>query len=141
MKSELIAVPVFQNRVSPLLDVSSRYAIFETVDGHIKQKMDISLNTECETRRVEKLKEIGVDTIICGAVSGCVAHIINEKGMRLLPMIYGPVEEIIEHYPTDTLSSYCPGPGRCSGRPGQRFGKCGRKSAVNKNKTGREDNQ
>ncbi len=123
------------------MDVSSRYAIFETEDGHIKQKMDISLNTEGETRRVEKLKEIGVDTIICGAVSGCVAHIINEKGMRLLPMIYGPVEEIIEHYLTDTLGSYCPGPGKCAGRPGQRRGKCGRKSAGNKKNTGREDDQ
>lgn len=126
MKSELIAVPVFQNRVSPLLDVSSRYAIFEAEDGQIKQKMDISLNTEGETRRVEKLKEIGVNTIICGAVSGCVAHIINEKGMRLLPMIYGPVDEIIEHYLTDTLGPYCTGTGGCTMGKRQRQGKCGR---------------
>ncbi len=123
------------------MDVSSRYAIFETEDGHIKQKMDISLNTEGENRRVEKLKEIGVDTIICGAVSGCVAQIINEKGMRLLPMIYGPVEEIIEHYLTDTLGSYCPGPGRCAGRPGKRRGKCGMESAMNKHAIKREENQ
>jgi predicted Fe-Mo cluster-binding NifX family protein len=92
MKSELIALPVFQNRVSPLMDVSSRYVIYETEDGQIKQRMDISLNTGSESSRVEKLREIGVNTIICGAVSGYVSHIINEKGMRLLPMIYGPVE-------------------------------------------------
>jgi predicted Fe-Mo cluster-binding NifX family protein len=129
MKSELIALPVFQNRVSPLMDVSSRYVIYETEDGQIKQRMDISLNTDGESSRVEKLKEIGVNTIICGAVSGCVAHIINEKGMRLLPMIYGPVDEIIEHYLTDTLGPYCTGPGSCTRGKRKRRGKCGRDSA------------
>ena len=103
MKNELIAVPVFQDRVSPLMDVSNRYMIYETEDGKIKQRIDISLNADGESQRVEKLKEIGVNTIICGAVSGYVAHIVGEKGMRLLSMIYGPIDEIIEHYLKNTL--------------------------------------
>ena len=125
MKSELIAVPVFQNRVSPLMDVSNRYMIYETKDGEIKQRIDISVNADGEPQRVEKLKEIGVNTIICGAVSGYVAHIVGEKGMRLLSMIYGPIDEIIEHYLKNSLGSYCSGAGACNGRKRQRRGQCG----------------
>ena len=69
MNTELIALPVFQERISPLMDVSDRYAIFETAEGLIRHKIDISLNAESELQRVERLKEIGVNTIICGAVS------------------------------------------------------------------------
>lgn len=141
MKSELIALPVFQNRISPLMDVSSKYVIYETENGQIKQRMDISLNTDGESSRVEKLKEIGVDTIICGAVSGYVSHMINEKGMRLLPMIYGPVEEIIEHYLQNTLGSYCSTAGSCKGRKRQRRGECGRGPAGRRQKIIREEGQ
>lgn len=116
MKNELIAVPVFQDRVSPLMDVSNRYVIYETTDGEIRQKIDINLNADAEPQRVEKLKDIGVDTIICGAISGYVAHIVGEKGMRLLPMIYGPIDEVIDSYLHNTLSTYCPGPPDCAGR-------------------------
>ncbi|MBN2160134.1 MAG: hypothetical protein JW807_12120 [Spirochaetes bacterium] len=105
MKNELIALPVYQERVSPLMDVSSKYAIYETIDGVIQHRSDISLAASGELQRVEKLKELGVTTIICGAVSCCVADMIVEKGMRLLPMIYGSIDEIVEKYLNHTLSS------------------------------------
>ena len=124
MKNELIAVPVFQDRVSPLMDVSNRYMIYEAEDGEIKQRISISLNTDGESQRVEKLKEIGVNTIICGAVSGYVAHIVDEKGMRLISMIYGPIEEIIDQYLANSLASYCPGSTGCANRKRKRHGRC-----------------
>jgi predicted Fe-Mo cluster-binding NifX family protein len=105
MISEFIAVPSFQERVSPLLDVSDRYAIFETENGEIKQKVTITVPSESGPQRIEKLKDIGVNTIICGAVSGYVAHIVDEKGIRLFPMIYGPIDEVIEQYLNHSLCS------------------------------------
>lgn len=120
----MIALPVFQERVSPLMDVSSKYAIYETVDGEIRHRIDISLNTEGERQRLDKLKEIGVDTIICGAVSGCVERIINEKGIRLISMIYGPIEEIIQRYLSDSLTAYCMTPAGCAGNLKNNRGKC-----------------
>ncbi len=136
MKNELIAFPVFQDRVSPLMDVSNRYIIYETEDGKIKQRIDISLNADGECQRVEKLKEIGVNTIICGAVSGYVAHIVDEKGMRLLSMIYGPIDEIIEHYLKNSLGTYCSG--ACNGRKRQRRGQCGVDIKGKQGKTNKE---
>lgn len=124
MNTELIALPVFQERISPLMDVSDRYAIFEASEGTVRHKIDISLNAESELQRVEKLKEIGVNTIICGAVSGCIARVIDEKGIRLISMVYGPVEEIITHYLAGSLATYCPGPAACGKRRGGRRKRC-----------------
>ena len=140
MKNELIAVPVYQDRISPLMDVSNRYIVYETEDGEIKQKMDISLNADGESQRVDKLKEIGINTIICGAVSGYIAHLVNDRGMRLLSMIYGPIDEIIAHYLDNTLGSYCSG-GGCNGRKRQRRGQCGRGSGSARQKNASEERQ
>ncbi len=98
MKNEKIAVPVFQDCISSLMDASNRYMIYETGEGRIKQKIDINLNADAGPQRVEKLKDIDVDMIICGAISGYAAGIVREKGMRLLPMIYGHIEEVIDSY-------------------------------------------
>jgi predicted Fe-Mo cluster-binding NifX family protein len=124
MNNELIAVPVYQNRISPLLDVSDKYVIFETENGEVKQKINISLNVEGEPQRVEKLKEIGVNTIICGAVSGCVARIVYEKGIRLISMIYGPIEEIINQYLSNSLATNCPENTGCAYKKRKRRGQC-----------------
>ena len=124
MKSELIALPVFQERVSPLMDVSDRYIIYETENGEIKQRVIITISTESGPQRIEKLKDIGVNTIICGAVSGHVAHKVGEKGMRLVSMIYGPIDEVIERYLNNTLTTFIPGPAGCTGRKKRRRGAC-----------------
>ena len=60
MKNELVAIPVFQDRISPLLDVANRFVIFEIVDNEISQKMVVFVHDDCERLRIEKLKELGV---------------------------------------------------------------------------------
>jgi predicted Fe-Mo cluster-binding NifX family protein len=122
MKCEVIAIPAFQERVSPLLDVSDRYDIYETENGEIKQKVRITVTCDSDARRIEKLKEIGVDTIICGAVSGHIARFIHERGMRLISMTYGPLEEIIDAYLRNALLSCRTGPAVCGRRQRRKRG-------------------
>jgi predicted Fe-Mo cluster-binding NifX family protein len=139
MKSELIAIPTFQERVSPLLDVSDRYAIYETENGEIKQKVRITVSCDSDARRIERLREIGVDTIICGAVSGHIAHIINERGMRLISMAYGPLDEIIGAYLRNALFPCRTGPAVCGRR--QRRKRSPRSGAAGQPKPTKEKEQ
>ena len=110
MKSELIAVPVFQNRISTLANDAEKYIIFETENGEIRQKVTITLPLENGLRIIRKLKEVGVDTIICGAASGSIVRVAHEQGMRILPKIRGAIDEVVEQYlncPSDEfLSEY-----------------------------------
>jgi predicted Fe-Mo cluster-binding NifX family protein len=138
MKSEVIAIPAFQERVSPLLDVSDRYAIYETENGEIKQKVGITVACDSDAQRIEKLKEIGVDTIICGAVSGYIARFINERGMRLVSMMYGPLEEIIDAYLRNALPACRTGPAACGRRQRRRRGP-GSGAAARRNHTKEEE--
>ncbi len=127
MKREMVAVPVHQERISPLMDVAKKFAIFELEDGEIRQKLLIDIHADVEPYRVEKLKEIGVTLIICGAASGFISNLIVERGIRLISWASGPVDEVIERYINNEIISCCagaPGLGRrrrrrgCSGRMG-----------------------
>jgi len=115
MKSELIAIPVFEERISPLLDVSERFVIFEVKDKRITQRIVININAETDRLRIQKLKELGVAVIISGAVSRFLSYIISETGMRHISWISGPVDEAIESFLKGTLDPVIPKGGSCGG--------------------------
>jgi len=122
MKNETVAVPVYQERISPLLDVARKFAIFEISDGEIKQKLEVDINTMCEPFMADKLKGLGVTVIISGAVSGFVSRIISEKGMHIIPWVNGAVDDVIELYIKDALVSFRPDVSVCG--QGRRRGRC-----------------
>jgi len=115
MKSELVAIPVFDERISPLLDVSERFVLFEVKDCTVAQRIVVSINAVNERSRIQKLKELGVAVIISGAVSRYLSHIIMENGIRHIPWISGPVDAAIESFLNNTLHSVLPENGSCGG--------------------------
>jgi predicted Fe-Mo cluster-binding NifX family protein len=98
MKHEMVALPVYKERISPLLDVAKKFAVYEIEDGEIRQKITLDIHSDEEPERVDRLRDIGVSVIIGGAVSGFMSGIIREKGIRLISWTNGPVDEIIESY-------------------------------------------
>ena len=138
MKSKLIAIPVFEERISPLLDVSERFVLFEVKENEVTQKIVIKLNVDSDRMRILKLKEIGVAVIISGAVSRYLSHIISETGIKHIPWISGPVDEVIESYLDNTLQSVLPEKGSCGGMMRKRKlvtgAACGNGAAENKKK-------
>jgi len=115
MKSKLIAIPVFEERISPLLDVSERFVLFEVKGSEVTQKIAINISAETDRLRIQKLKEIGVAVIISGAVSRYLSYIISETGIKHVPWISGPVDEVIKSYLNNTLQSVLPEKGSCGG--------------------------
>jgi len=138
MKSKLIAIPVFEERISPLLDVSERFVLFEVTGNAVTQKIVININSETERLRIQKLKEIGVAVIICGAVSRYLSYIISETGIKHIPWISGPVDEVIKSFIDNTLQSVLPAKGSCGGMMRKRKlvtgAACGNGSAENDKK-------
>lgn len=115
MNNELIAIPVFQERISPLLDEARKFVLCEVCDGLITQKIILNVDLDTDAMRICKLKDIGVTSIICGAVSGYLSRFIVDKGLRHFPWIIGSVDEAIELYLKGELIECHAGPRRCEG--------------------------
>lgn len=122
MNTQLIAIPVFQERISPLLDEAKRFILLETEDGQIVQRTTITLSAESATLRIAKLWEIGVGSIISGAVSGFLSRFISEQGFMHYPWVSGPVDEVIDRFMAGSLkiahdcTKPCRGTARSCGR-------------------------
>lgn len=127
MKSELIAIPVFEERISPLLDVSERFVLFELGNNAVIQKVVINIQGESDRGRILRLKELGVAVIICGAVSRYLTGIINVAGLRLIPWISGPVDEVISSFVNNTLIAAFPPEGSCGGMMRRRMSVSGKR--------------
>lgn len=96
MNNELVAIPVFQERISPLLDEARRFILFEIAEGGVSQKIVINIDLDTCAMRIARLKEMGVTSIVSGAVSGDVSDIIIAYGIHHYPWNNGYVSNVIE---------------------------------------------
>jgi predicted Fe-Mo cluster-binding NifX family protein len=55
-------------------------------------------------RRVIRLRNLGVDVLICGAISRPLAFMITGLGIELLPHIRGRIDEVLNAYLTSRLT-------------------------------------
>lgn len=107
MKNEIIALPVFQDRLSPLLDEARKFVVITLSGDAITERTVIKINEQSAFIRIERLKEMGVSVILCGAVSDVVAKFIIEREFQLYSWLTGTVDEVVEQYKQGALPQSC----------------------------------
>jgi predicted Fe-Mo cluster-binding NifX family protein len=100
-----IAVTAWEDRVSPVFDTARQVTFFEVADHHAKTAGEMQLGDEDPARRIQRLKDMGVDAIICGAISQPVAASVQVAGIRLIPFVAGPVVDVLKAYLEGTLTA------------------------------------
>ena len=116
-----IAIPVFGNRISPRFDFALEFGLFETVGKIIMDRKDISCEGWGDGERVSRLKNLGVDALICGGLPKHLRDALADSGIRVIPWIAGNAGEALALFLEERLD---PGMVICSGRGKGR--RCGR---------------
>ena len=77
-------------------------------------------------RRVQEVSDLGIETLICGALSGFVGRMFEHRGIRVFDWVVGDAREILLQY-----ADRDPGTARRTAIPGscRRGGKHGRRAA------------
>ena len=90
-----LAVTIWENRVSPVFD-TARELLLINVDG--EKLLDRSLEElgqESSEQRVDRIRELDVDTLICGAISRPFEEMLVSAGVRVISHIVGPTEIVL----------------------------------------------
>jgi predicted Fe-Mo cluster-binding NifX family protein len=128
-----VAIAVWQDRVSSVLDFSQQLFIVELKDGDETSRVQIALPEQTALGRLVRMRELGIDVLICGAVSQPLASAITAAGVRLLPYVTGAMDDVLKAYQAGQLDRpQFELPGRWSGGcPGLgcRHHHCGRRRA------------
>jgi len=98
-----VAIPVWEDRVSSVLDFSQQLVVVELNDGSETGRVRIAVSEQNAFARLAQLQELGVDVLICGAVSQPLASASAAHGIQLLPYVTGRVDDVLKAYQAGQL--------------------------------------
>ena len=110
-----IAIPLWQGRISPVFDEASRLLVVDISDGRVTCRQEESILSRNPFERAQALPKLGVDLLICGMISQTQQAALDAIGIRIIPHICGPMEDVIQAYLDGRIESgamLMPGCGR-----------------------------
>ena len=119
---ERVGIPVFESRISPVLDACNRLLLVDIDEGREVNRQEISLEKINLTERIEVFTRWGVRKIICAGVSDVMCKYLAVRNIALVSGIAGELEKIIKAYICDRLDEPCfimPGKG-CTKDPSEK---------------------
>ncbi len=93
-----IAIPIWEDKVSPVLDTASRLLIFEIEDQTESSRFEADLDKRDLWQRCLFIQEMDIDVLICGAVSYPFASMLEAFKISVIPDISGITEEVLKAY-------------------------------------------
>ena len=90
-----VAIPLWQGRVSPVFDEASRILLVDISEKQEQHRQEESLIARNHFERAQLLPRLGVDLLICGMISQTQKTALASAGIKIIPHICGPLEEVI----------------------------------------------
>jgi len=118
-----IAIPVWNDNLSNVFDFAHRLLLVEIENAREVSRTEVPLQAESLPERVGRLKQLGVDVLLCGAISRALANMVTDSGIQVLPYVTGRVDDVLQAYltgqllqPQFTMPGYWPGARKGFGR-------------------------
>ncbi|MFH1709251.1 MAG: NifB/NifX family molybdenum-iron cluster-binding protein [Planctomycetota bacterium] len=122
-----VALVLWNGRISPVFDTARNVEVLEVVDGQVTGRQEMALGPDEPNTRAARLAELGVDTLVCGAVSSLLAGVITGRGIHLIPFVAGEAAEVLAAFMAGGLPDPALAlPGCCGMRVRARRGGAGR---------------
>jgi len=93
-----VAIPTWNGRVSPVFDSASRLLVVEAGEEGECSRFETDISGDFLPGKIMRLSGLGIDTLICGAISRPVAYMITTAGIKLIPWISGQVEDVLQAF-------------------------------------------
>jgi predicted Fe-Mo cluster-binding NifX family protein len=102
-----IAIPIFHNRVSPVLDTCTRLLILD-LDGRVEaDRREVSLDIYTQSERFAFVRKLSPDVIICCGISEVFDKMLQSVGIRLICGIVGDVEQVVAAFACNRIDDPC----------------------------------
>ena len=93
-----IAIPVWEEKISPVLDTASRFLIVETVDDNEVKRFEFKTREGDITTLLKHLKSEHIHVMVCGALSRSLKNVIRASGIYIWEGITGPVDSVLSFF-------------------------------------------
>ncbi|MFB3893258.1 MAG: NifB/NifX family molybdenum-iron cluster-binding protein [Phycisphaerae bacterium] len=120
------AIPVWLGRVSPVFDVAGRLIVVDASDGRETARQEATLAEAEPAVRIRQILDLGVQHLVCGAISAELEAGLQEAGIKVTSQVCGNVDEVLRACLEGKLAEerfLMPG---CCGRQRRMRGRCRR---------------
>ena len=93
-----IAIPVWEDKVSPVFDTSLRLLVVEVENRKEVSRFIYYMDEQDLTRKCNRIRKLDIDTLICGAVSHPYLRMLLASGLDVFQQVSGRTEEVLEAY-------------------------------------------
>ena len=93
-----LAIAVWDDRVSTTLDFARNLLIVEADEGCEVSRREVPLGNEPLARKVQKMQDLAVQVVLCGAISHPLAQAVSRVGIRIIPYVSGQVDDVLAAY-------------------------------------------
>jgi predicted Fe-Mo cluster-binding NifX family protein len=98
-----VAIPHWQQRVSPVLDTARQCYVITMEDGVEISRQDIELRGVSPLQRARELAALEIDVLICGAMSRSLEEALRISGVPVRPKTCGEISDLVQAIMEDRL--------------------------------------
>ncbi|MCD6117561.1 NifB/NifX family molybdenum-iron cluster-binding protein [bacterium] len=92
-----IAITTWENRISPVFDTSRHLRIVELSNNGINSHIE-NIASNMPYGKTECIKQLGIDVLICGAITKKLYTDIINAGIKIVPFVCGNVDDVLNEY-------------------------------------------
>jgi predicted Fe-Mo cluster-binding NifX family protein len=99
------AFAYWDDRIAPVFDIARRIHVVEADSGKIVAETGEVLADDLPVQKAHRLVELGVGTLVCGAISRPFQERIASYGIQVIPFVAGDLGEVIQAWLGGNLES------------------------------------
>jgi predicted Fe-Mo cluster-binding NifX family protein len=115
------SICILENRIAPVFDTARQIHIIKAESGKIVCEMQEALPEDFPIRRVCRLVDLGVGTLVCGAISRPLHAMVSSYGIQVVPFIAGDLHEVMHAWLRGSMNHAAFALPGCYGRGGWRY--------------------
>jgi predicted Fe-Mo cluster-binding NifX family protein len=99
-----VAIPTWCGAISPVFDVARHLLVVDIEDGAEIDRNEMAFEDKDLASRTRRVAGLGVNVLICGAISWPLEAMLASAGVRVIPQTCGPAEEVLRAFISGQLT-------------------------------------
>jgi predicted Fe-Mo cluster-binding NifX family protein len=115
------AFAYWDKRIAPVFDTARHIHLVEVDAGRIVTETQEVLADDLPVQKALHLSQLGIETLVCGAISRPLQALVTAYGIQVIPFVAGELGEVIQAWLSGNLTGDLFAMPGCCGRGRRRF--------------------
>jgi len=90
------AFSTWNNRIAPVFDVARQLFLVESEADRLVGEAEENVPADDLAEKARRLTDLGVNTLVCGAISRPLQCLVASCGITVIPFVAGDLQEVIQ---------------------------------------------